>query len=213
MRTGKMVYANWKETSSSLLECLEMAFSKAVLCSWPVDELTNGNRTEFFYSQLKYIAHDKETHGFPLEAGLSMAGVRPVEACTYRFPPWHLRYFMHLPILFKQALHQSALMEQWWYTLGHECGYLYQLYQELPVYNRSIACNAFQATGRYKITLFAPSSTVTFLSAANFSHHWFTWHFWTDKVFYQWSVLYQTNQLTVWFPRIFPAGFRFLHTR
>lgn len=68
------------------LEHLENAFYKGALSAWSVDDFTNSNFTEDFYSQLKYIAHDEETHVLFLEAGLTMAGVAPVEACTYKFP-------------------------------------------------------------------------------------------------------------------------------
>ncbi|KAK1044095.1 hypothetical protein LTR74_018342 [Friedmanniomyces endolithicus] len=39
-----------------------------------------------YYNDLKYIAHDEEQHVLLLEGELTVAGVTPVQACTYSFP-------------------------------------------------------------------------------------------------------------------------------
>ncbi|SCU80494.1 LANO_0B00298g1_1 [Lachancea nothofagi CBS 11611] len=68
------------------LEHLENAFFKQGLSTWSVDEFVKANFTESFYSQLKYITHDEETHVLYLEAALKTAGATPVAACSYKFP-------------------------------------------------------------------------------------------------------------------------------
>ena len=39
-----------------------------------------------YYSDIKYIAHDEETHVTAIAAGLTAAGVTPNVACEYKFP-------------------------------------------------------------------------------------------------------------------------------
>lgn len=48
------------------------------------------------YDELKYIAHDEEGHVLYLEAGLTAAGAKPVEACTYSFPMTTPKEFVSL---------------------------------------------------------------------------------------------------------------------
>ena len=40
---------------------------------------------ESYYSDLKYISHDEESHVELLESALMAAGVTPVAACSYNF--------------------------------------------------------------------------------------------------------------------------------
>ncbi|KAI4123223.1 MAG: hypothetical protein LQ347_006238 [Umbilicaria vellea] len=52
--------------------------------------------TSLYYSNLKYIAHDEESHVQALEAALTSAGARPVQACTYSFPYTDAKSFVTL---------------------------------------------------------------------------------------------------------------------
>lgn len=67
------------------LEHLENAFYKQALSRWPLSDFVAANQTAAFYNQLKYIAHDEESHVQYLTAGLTAAGAQPVAACTYNF--------------------------------------------------------------------------------------------------------------------------------
>lgn len=105
---------------------------------WGKPEVMAAGLSEMFYEELKYIAHDEEGHVLYLEAGLTAAGAKPVEACTYNFPMTTPKEFIALAatiegvgvsaylgaaaditskayltaagsILVTEALHQSAL--------------------------------------------------------------------------------------------------------
>ncbi|CEP63359.1 ferritin-like domain-containing protein LALA0_S08e00606g [Lachancea lanzarotensis] len=78
------------------LEHLENAFFKQALSNYTQDDFTNANFTEDFYTQLKYITHDEETHVSFLETALTAAGVTPVEACSYSFPVTTPQEFVQL---------------------------------------------------------------------------------------------------------------------
>ena len=49
------------------------------------DFLAAGFSSEY-YSNLKYIAHDEESHVELLTSALTAAGAKPVAACEYDFP-------------------------------------------------------------------------------------------------------------------------------
>ncbi|SCU87721.1 LAME_0D11210g1_1 [Lachancea meyersii CBS 8951] len=78
------------------LEHLENAFYKQAVSTWSEDDFIKANFTADFYSQLKYITHDEETHVVFLEKALQAAGVTPVAACTYKFPNTNPQEFVAL---------------------------------------------------------------------------------------------------------------------
>ncbi|KAA8567982.1 hypothetical protein MFRU_085g00020 [Monilinia fructicola] len=68
------------------LEHLENAFYKKALSEMPEQTWLDSNFSSSFYNQLKFIAHDEESHVVYLQSGLTAAGASPVEACEYKFP-------------------------------------------------------------------------------------------------------------------------------
>ncbi|KAI9889985.1 MAG: hypothetical protein M1814_004603 [Vezdaea aestivalis] len=78
------------------LEHLENVFYKNALSKWSQEEFVKAGFTPFFYSQLKYVAHDEEAHVVYLTEGLKAAGASPVAACTYKFPMTDPKEFVAL---------------------------------------------------------------------------------------------------------------------
>ncbi|SCU80201.1 LAFA_0B08086g1_1 [Lachancea sp. 'fantastica'] len=78
------------------LEHLENAFFKQALSNFTLDDFTAANFSSDFYTQLKYITHDEETHVLFLENALKTAGVSPVAACSYSFPVTSPKEFVQL---------------------------------------------------------------------------------------------------------------------
>jgi len=68
------------------LEHLENAFHKEALSKYPRQQWLDAGFTSAYYDNLKYIAHDEESHVVALTAALSAAGATPVAACEYSFP-------------------------------------------------------------------------------------------------------------------------------
>ncbi|CZS94369.1 related to stress response protein rds1p [Rhynchosporium graminicola] len=68
------------------LEHLENAFYKKALSEWSQQQFIDAGFSAKFYDDLKYVAHDEEGHVVYLEAGLTAAGAKPVQACEYSFP-------------------------------------------------------------------------------------------------------------------------------
>ncbi|KAI9649018.1 hypothetical protein NHQ30_001584 [Ciborinia camelliae] len=68
------------------LEHLENAFYKKALSEMPEQMWLDSNFSSSFYEQLKFIAHDEESHVVFLQSGLTAAGAAPVAACEYKFP-------------------------------------------------------------------------------------------------------------------------------
>lgn len=66
------------------------------MSTWSVTDFTDAGFSEFFYDQLKYVAHDEEGHVLYLEAGLTAAGASPVKACEYAFPMTTAKEFVAL---------------------------------------------------------------------------------------------------------------------
>jgi len=68
------------------LEHLENVFYKEALSKYPRQQWLDAGFTSAYYDNLKYIAHDEESHVVALTAALSAAGATPVAACEYSFP-------------------------------------------------------------------------------------------------------------------------------
>lgn len=66
------------------------------MSKWNIDEFTTAGFSASFYDELKYIAHDEEGHFLYLEAGLTAAGAKPGESCTYSFPMTKPKEFVSL---------------------------------------------------------------------------------------------------------------------
>ena len=67
------------------LEHLENVFYKTALTMFTEQDFMDAGMSATYYSNLKYIAHDEESHVTALTAALTAAGVTPVAACTYDF--------------------------------------------------------------------------------------------------------------------------------
>lgn len=67
------------------LEHLENTFYKQALSMFTEQDFINAGMTPTFFSNLKYIAHDEESHVEALSAALTAAGAMPVAACSYDF--------------------------------------------------------------------------------------------------------------------------------
>ena len=68
------------------LEHLENTFYKGALSKFTEKDFVDAGFTSEYFTNLKYIAHDEESHVEALTAALSAAGATPVTACTYSFP-------------------------------------------------------------------------------------------------------------------------------
>jgi len=68
------------------LEHLENVFYKEALSKYPRQQWLDAGFTSAYYDNLKYIAHDEESHVVALTAALTAAGATPVAACEYSFP-------------------------------------------------------------------------------------------------------------------------------
>lgn len=78
------------------LEHLENAFYKKALNTMPETAFIEAGFTPEFYSNLKYIAHDEESHVQLLTAGITAAGGQPVAPCEYNFPMTDVKSFLGL---------------------------------------------------------------------------------------------------------------------
>ncbi|MCJ1338711.1 hypothetical protein MMC09_004000 [Bachmanniomyces sp. S44760] len=78
------------------LEHLENVFYKQGLSSFPESDFTDAGFSTQYYDNLKYIAHDEESHVVALTAALSAAGASPVAACVYDFPFTDAKSFVTL---------------------------------------------------------------------------------------------------------------------
>ena len=67
------------------LEHLENTFYKEALAMFTEQDFIDAGFTSTYFSNLKYIAHDEESHVEVLTASLSAAGASPVAACSYDF--------------------------------------------------------------------------------------------------------------------------------
>ena len=68
------------------LEHLENVFYKGALSKYTEDDFVAAGFSKEYYDNLKYIAHDEESHVIALSAAITKAGATPVTACTYSFP-------------------------------------------------------------------------------------------------------------------------------
>jgi len=68
------------------LEHLENVFYKGAISAMPESDFTAAGFSTQYYNNLKFIAHDEETHVEALEAAITAAGATPVAACEYKFP-------------------------------------------------------------------------------------------------------------------------------
>ena len=71
-------------------------FYKQGLSSFPESDFTDAGFSTQYYDNLKYIAHDEESHVVALTAALSAAGASPVAACVYDFPFTDAKSFVTL---------------------------------------------------------------------------------------------------------------------
>ncbi|KAK3658417.1 hypothetical protein LTR56_001828 [Elasticomyces elasticus] len=78
------------------LEHLENVFYKQALEKFSLKEFEQAGYSANYYNNLKYIAHDEEEHVKLLSGALTAAGVKPVQACTYKFPYTDVRSFITL---------------------------------------------------------------------------------------------------------------------
>ncbi|KAK0302927.1 hypothetical protein LTR82_017707 [Friedmanniomyces endolithicus] len=78
------------------LEHLENVFYKQALKNFSQEDFQKAGYSADYYNDLKYIAHDEEQHVLLLEGALTVAGVTPVQACTYSFPYYDVRSFITL---------------------------------------------------------------------------------------------------------------------
>ena len=62
----------------------------------PESEFLAAGFTSAYYSNLKYIAHDEESHVELLTSALTAAGAKPVAACEYDFPYTDPKTFVSL---------------------------------------------------------------------------------------------------------------------
>jgi hypothetical protein len=66
------------------------------LQTFPREAFLQAGFSPAYYENLKFIAHDEESHVKALTAGLKAAGAKPVEACQYKFPITDARSFVTL---------------------------------------------------------------------------------------------------------------------
>lgn len=78
------------------LEHLENVFYKKALADLSEKAFTDAGYPAKYYSDIKYIAHDEESHVTAITAGLKAAGVTPNVACTYEFPFTDVKSFVTL---------------------------------------------------------------------------------------------------------------------
>jgi hypothetical protein len=71
---------------STQLEHLENVFYKQGISTMPESMFLDAGFTSAYYNNLKYVAHDEESHVVLLTSALSAAGITPVAACEYSFP-------------------------------------------------------------------------------------------------------------------------------
>lgn len=62
----------------------------------PESDFIAAGYSDFFYSNLKYVVEDEESHVVALTAGIKAAGGSPVAACTYDFPFVDVKSFVTL---------------------------------------------------------------------------------------------------------------------
>lgn len=78
------------------LEHLENVFYKQALSMMPESDFVAAGYPEPYYSNLKYISHDEESHVEVLSSAIMAAGATPVAPCTYDFGFTDVKSFITL---------------------------------------------------------------------------------------------------------------------
>ncbi|KAJ6172442.1 hypothetical protein N7470_001509 [Penicillium chermesinum] len=78
------------------LEHLEAAFYEEGLKNYTHDDFTKAGMKDPFYSNLKMVAMDEQTHVQFLTQALTAAGAQPVAKCNYSFPATDVKSFLAL---------------------------------------------------------------------------------------------------------------------
>ncbi|CAF9903025.1 MAG: hypothetical protein GOMPHAMPRED_000067 [Gomphillus americanus] len=79
-----------------VLEHLENVFYKGAIQKFSEADFAKAGFSDFYLRNLKFIAHDEESHVDLLEKGLTAAGSKPNQACTYSFPYTDVKSFVGL---------------------------------------------------------------------------------------------------------------------